>query len=389
MFKQVLAAAATLGFVGTSGAEVPAPLPVEPTGVIEQLPERYPDSWFLVQDASFFHMSDGKTYVIDTSQDSVASQVQGTFNIVAMGNMFQAPSRQEIYATETFHTRGTRGTRIDVLTIWDTATLSPKGEVILPQGKRFMGMPERNVMKLLNGDKWLAIFNLSPATSVTLVDLDTRELMGEIATPGCSFLYPAGSLGFSSLCADGRFLTVLLNEDGTEKSRKRSDVFFDSDTTPIFERAPIVGKMGYFPSFKGLLHPVDFSGDVARPAQAWSMAADDEGPWAASGIGIDGEDALGRIYFLMNPEAAEIDGAHNAGGSEIWIFDPKTQQRVQRITLQEWGLSFAVNRSETPQILVTNPVDMSVELYDVASGEFIRKITAFGQETPLFIQGAQ
>ena len=42
------------------------PLPIEGTGTVESLPERYPDHWFLVHDASFFHMSDGKVYLIDS-----------------------------------------------------------------------------------------------------------------------------------------------------------------------------------------------------------------------------------------------------------------------------------------------------------------------------------
>lgn len=126
---------------------LPPPLPVEPTGVIEQLPERYPDDWFLVQDSAFFHMSDGKVYVIDSSKDTVGEQVQGLFNNAMIGNILQMPSRGEIMSIDTFHTRGTRGDRIDVLTILDTVNLSVVGEVLLPGGKRFMGMPERVAYK--------------------------------------------------------------------------------------------------------------------------------------------------------------------------------------------------------------------------------------------------
>ncbi len=71
------------------------------------------------------------------------------------------------------------------------------------------------------------------------------------------------------------------------------------------------------------------------------------------------------------------------------MFDPDARRRVLRIPLQEWGLSFAVSRGEEPKVLVTNPVDMSVELYDGLSGAFIRKITGVGQETPLHLLGAQ
>lgn len=389
MLRELSLALGLVTVVTGVAAQTPPPLPVEPVGVIESLPAQYPEDWFLVQDASFFQMSDGKVIVIDTSKDTIAEQVKGTFNVVLMGNVHQAPSRHEFYATETFHSRGTRGQRLDVLSIWDAATLAPKGEVILPTGKRFMGMQQRNAMRLLNNDKWLAIFNFSPATSVSLVDLDTRELIGEVAIPGCSFLYPAAGLGFNSLCADGRFLTTQLNEDGSVRQQVRGEKFFDSDESPIFERAAIIGDVGYFPSFDGLVYPVDFSGDVAAPKKPWRLAPEADGAWAASGIGIDGEDALGRIYFLVNGEAAGQDGAHNQGGSEIWVYEPTSGERVLRIPLQEWGLSFAVNRSKEPKVLVTNPVDMSVELYSGVDGRFIKKITGIGQSTPLYIQAAR
>ena len=372
-----------------SAEEMRPPLAVEHTGVIETLPERYPADWFLVHDAAFFHMSDGKVVVIDTTKDSVGEQVQGMFPVSLMGTFIEAQSRGEILAIETFHTRGTRGDRIDVLTICDTVNLSAVGEVILPAGKRFMGMPERVALQLLKDDRWLAVFNLSPSTSVTLVDLDTRAVMGEIPIPGCSFIYANGDMGLSALCADGRMLTVVLNDDGSEKSRVMSEVFFDSDESPIFERPAVVDNIAYFPAFDGRVQPVAMTGSAALPMASWPLYSKGEEAWAPSGIGIDGEDDLGRIYFLMNAEANGVDGMHNAGGSEVWVFDPEARRRVLRIPLEAWGLSLAVSRGEEPKVLVTNPTDMSVELYDGLTGSFIKNITGFGQETPLLLRGAQ
>ncbi|MGB1439978.1 MAG: amine dehydrogenase large subunit, partial [Luminiphilus sp.] len=237
MLRKSLLLAVLVGICGqVAAAEPPPPLPVEPTGVIETLPDRYPAEWFLVHDAAFFHMSDGKVYVIDTSKDTVGEQVQGMFPVNLMGSYLQVPSRGEIMSVETFHTRGTRGDRFDVLTIWDNANLAVVAEVELPGSKRFMGMPQRVALRTMNNDRWLAIFNLSPSTSVTLVDLETRAIVSEIPTPGCSFVYGNGDMTFSSVCADGRMLTVVLDEDGAEQSRSFSDVFFDSDDTPVFER---------------------------------------------------------------------------------------------------------------------------------------------------------
>jgi methylamine dehydrogenase heavy chain len=88
----------------------------------------------------------------------------------------------------------------------------------------------------------------------------------------------------------------------------------------------------------------------------------------------------------MHPDAQ--DGSHNGGGSEVWVYDGSKRERVSRIPLREWGVSLAVSRGSEPRLLITNPVDMSLELYDGETGEFIRTITGFGQETPLMLHGA-
>ena len=72
--RGLLAAVTGILLTGTALAQQdrPPPLPIEPTGIIQTLPATYPPSWFLVQDAGFFHMSDGKVYVIDTAADTLA-----------------------------------------------------------------------------------------------------------------------------------------------------------------------------------------------------------------------------------------------------------------------------------------------------------------------------
>lgn len=367
----------------------PPPLPIESTGVIQTLPARYAPSWFLVHDASFFHMSDGKVYVIDTAADTLAAQVKGTFNVSLIGNIAQAPGRGEIYATQTFHSRGSLGDRVDVLTIFDMQTLAPQGEVILPTGKRFMGMPQHYAVLPLNDERWLGVANFSPATSVTLVDLDSRKIISEIPTPGCVLAYPTGKRGFSSLCADGRFLSTELAADGSVAKQVRTDAFFDSNTSPIFERPTIIGSTAYFPSFAGLVYPVDMSGSVARVGEPWNLVPEAEraAKWAPGGLGLIDKDDQGRFYVIMHPDAT--DGTHQRGGPEVWVYDPVKKQRVQRIVLKSWGLSLALSRGKDPVLMVVNPNDMSLEMYKTGNGEFIRTITGFGQATPLLVQGSK
>ncbi len=384
-----VAAGTLLAGVALAQQGQPPPLPIEPTGVIQTLPATYPPRWFLVHDASFFHMSDGKVYVIDTAAATLATQVKGTFNVSLIGNITQVPGRGEIYATQTFHSRGSLGDRLDVLTIFDMQTLAPEGEVILPTGKRFMGMPQHYALLPMNDGRWLGVANFSPATSVTLVDLDSRKIIGEIPTPGCVLAYPTGKRGFSSLCADGRFLSTELAADGSIAKQVRTDVFFNSDTSPIFERPAVIGGTAYFPSFAGLLYPVDMSGSVAKVGEPWNLVpeADRGKKWAPAGLGLIDNDDQGRLYVIMHPDAA--DGTQQRGGPEVWVYDPLAQKRVLRIALKSWGLSLALSRGENPVLMVVNPTDMSLEMYDTGSGEFIRTITGFGQVTPLLVHGSK
>jgi methylamine dehydrogenase heavy chain len=384
-----IVAFSSAGAVCAQQDQQPPPLPIEPTGVIETLPAEYPPSWFLVHDATFFHMGDGKVYVIDTAADTLAEQVKGTFNVALIGNIAQAPGRGEIYATETFHTRGTRGDRIDILTIYDQKTLAPAGEVVLPPGKRFMGMPQRYAVLVMNDERWLGVANFSPATSLTLIDLQSRKIIGEIPTPGCVLAYPTGKRGFSSLCADGRFLSTELNADGSVAKQTRTEAFFNSDTSPIYERPAVIGTTAYFPSIAGLVYPVDISGPVAQVGEPWHLVPEAERAenWAPGGIGLIDRDDQGRFYVIMHPDAT--DGSYQGGGPEVWVYDAAAKKRVQRIKLQAWGLSLALSRGPEPVLMVVNPTDMSLEMYDTGSGEFIKTINGFGQETPLLVHGSK
>lgn len=368
---------------------LPPPLPIEKMGVVQTLPERYPEHWFLVHDAAFFHMLDGKVLVLDATAETAAEQYKGAIGASMMGGVHESATRNEIYVIESFNSRGPRGDRTDVLTIWDRSTLAVLDEVVWPVPKRLQGMPERFAMQTINGGKWLLVSNFSPAASVTVVDLDKREIINEVATPGCVLAYPTGKLGFSSLCSDGRFMSVQLKSDASIRTQERGEAFFDSDDTPIFERAALINGVAYFPSFTSEVHPIDMSGDLAVPGESWSLLdADDKAQnWRPGGIGIIDEDELGRFYILMHPDGA--DGTQGGGGPEVWVFDPEKKARVQRIALKEWGLSLTVSRGKQPLLMVTNPVDMSMETYDGQTGEFQRKMTDLGMETPLMSYGAK
>jgi methylamine dehydrogenase heavy chain len=184
-------------------------------------------------------------------------------------------------------------------------------------------------------------------------------------------------------------MSTSLKADGTIDRQVRTEPFFDSDDTPIFERPAVIGKMAYFPSVAGLVHPVDISGDVASVGEPWHLVPEAERTekWAPGGIGLIDRDDQGHFYLLMHPDSK--DGSYQGGGSEVWVYDAAKRKRVKRIALKEWGLSLAVSRGENPMLMVVNPTDMSLEMYDPRSGDFVKTIGGFGQETPLMVHGSR
>mgnify|MGYP002713303907 CR=1 FL=1 len=148
----------------------------EELGRVERLPSVYPDHWVIAHDGAFFHMLEARMNVLDADAETGPQQFKGTVNNSLNGLFAQSAVRSEMYIGETFYSRGQRGERTDVVTIYDKATLSPVGEVVLPGGKRYQGLPEKYGMQLIDEDRLLLVFNLAPATSVTVIDVAAARL---------------------------------------------------------------------------------------------------------------------------------------------------------------------------------------------------------------------
>src|SRR5262249_59986394 len=69
--------------------------------------------------------------------------------------------------------------------------------------KRGEWCPGNAANALSDDGRFMAVFNLTPATSISIVDVKARAFTAEIATPGCSLVFPAGPRRFLMLCANG------------------------------------------------------------------------------------------------------------------------------------------------------------------------------------------
>jgi len=356
----------------------------EPTGVVRTLPADYPDHWIIAQDASFFHMSDGKFIVVDADSDDPAARMKGMFNAGFIAQFYQAKLKPEFYILETYRSRGTRGERTDVLTIYDKTTLAPTGEVVIPP-KRLSGMPTHYNLQLVDDERTALVYNFTPATSVSVVDMVNREFQSEIPIPGCSLVYPMAGRAFASLCTDGTMIGVQIGDGGMQASMSKTDVFFDANNDPVMEKAAIIDGVAYFPTFLGRVIPVDLGGSEPVVGEAWSLLGKGDDGWRPGGIQVTGVDDAGRMYVMMHPDGYE--GSHKDPGTEVWVYDVDAKERVQRIELQMPLISMGMTIGDDPYLVGTN-VDLQVDVYRAATGEYLRTLSGFGEETVLMLHGA-
>ncbi|MBT8079936.1 MAG: amine dehydrogenase [Gammaproteobacteria bacterium] len=355
----------------------------EKLNVIQALPESYPADWIIAQDGSFFHMQNGKFIVLDAGSDDPFSRFKGFFNGSFIAQFYQSETRPLMYIVETYHSRGTRGERTDVLTVYDKANLAPVGEVVIPS-KRASEMPTNYNLQMVDDEKLALIYNFTPAQSVSVVDPEKLEFLGEIPIPGCALVYPMAGRAFASLCGDGTMMSVQLDANGKQRSSGRTDRFFDADLDPVMEKPAYYDGVAYFPTFLGNIIPVDMNGRTPDVEDSWSMVEGIEGGWRPGGISLTATDSKGNLWITMHPDGG--DGTHKFPGFEIWVVDLEDESVARRIPMQTPVLSFDVTRDD--KLLVATTVEMNIDVYDAQSGDLLRTLSDFGQQTPFLLHGA-
>ncbi len=310
---------------GAARADVPAEVP----GRVEQLQAPSPH-WVWVSDLVL-----ERAALMDLDSGRFLGLVNGGYGTIAP--LFPK-RRAELYLPSTYYSRRTRGDRTDVLEIYDVATLSPVGEVVMPP-KRATDAVALGHAALSDDERFVAVFNWTPRTSLSIVDVEKRAFVGEIDIPGCSLVYPAGKRRFLSLCADGSAMVVTVDDDGHEASKERTQPFFDPRKDPVTEKGVRNGDQWLFVSFEGYVYPIDVSGEKIRFGEKWSLFSDAErqATWRIGGLQhLAVHEATGRLYSLVHKGGPDT---HKQSGDEVWVYDLGKRERVQRIALRSPGVT--------------------------------------------------
>ena len=307
-------------------AAPPPPLPAEKLEVA-QLPPRSAH-WVYVLDEAFANEIDSRVHLFDGDTFKRLGQIDAGFN---PGFNLSPDGNTTVVAT-TYFARGSRGMRTDVVEFTDNSTLAVTHEIVLPS-KRAQTLPTYFNVAYSSDGRYLYVSYVTPAASFGVLDPAQGRVLGEIDTAGCVLVIPSGPDRVSSICEDGRLLTVTLGARGQEASRAMSEPFFDPDHDPVFVQG-VPSARGYtFLSFLGTVHEVDLSGPQPRFLPTWSLvSAKERGRWRPGGTQVAAiHRTLGRLYVPMHLGA---EGSHKVGGSEIWVFDLATHQRIARWPLQ-------------------------------------------------------
>jgi methylamine dehydrogenase heavy chain len=368
-------AAAACAAAGHAAADFPTPLPAETIPKVETLPAKYPTTW------SFLNYAGDRIELRNVGSDS--RDVKGQLQAHDSATLLVPDKRPELYVADTVWSRGSRGIRTDFITVYDTQTLNAIGEIVLPGAKRALITAMEGLIAFTDDQRMALVFNFTPASSVTVVDLLKRQVLGEVDIPGCSLVYPSGSRGFSTLCSSGNMLTVRLDPGGAVAGRSETQAFNQLDTDPLFTATALVGGVRYFPSLHGRVQPLDMRGDEVRILPDWPLvtAADEPGHWRPSGWQIVAGDEQKLLYVLMQPDAHE--GTHKDPGTEVWVYNTAAKTRVKRLRLARPGSSISITHGALPLLLVQ--AGERLDVYDLG-GALVRSLDLPGFHTRLQIE---
>ena len=321
----------------------------------------------------------GVAYLLDAD----SGRVGGTLDISNFTPAVRpAMDRERIYAYGSFYTRGTYGDRTDVLIGFDTNTTLPVSEAEIPPKAAGIGNP--GMIGLINDD-FIGVWNVTPAISVSIVDLDSNEFVTEISTPNCAGIYPAGE-GFISSCADGTIQYVEIDSNGEEASRASSEVFFELFEDPVLDYAVPSDDGWVFMTMDGMVYEAQVDGDEVSISEGWSINPTDTDATDRNGMPLSDDDdwRLGGSQAYAYSSDAEVLAVimHQGGGqetfedpgTEVWVFSTVSQRRGYRLALEDGRMASSVQITQDEDPLMLLSVGGEIEVREPVTGRLIRTI---------------
>ena len=353
-------------------APIWAGLPNDTVGVMPAISAK---QRIYVADIAINHISDGKLHVVDAND----GKYLGMIGIGFTGQFILSNDKREIIVATGYLSRGQRGDRVDVVEVWDADTLTFKYEIPISE-KRAMALNYEGLLRLSADGRWLFVQNATPATSVTVIDMKAKAVVGEISMPGCWAIYPAQSNPnrFASLCGEGNVSTVTINDAGQEASRTASAKFFDPDGDAWFMQGEQDGDRYHFVSFKGNIATINVGGDTATLEGTWPLVAkaDQKKAWRPGGYQpLVVHPGTNRLYVAMH--SGGVEGSHKNPANEIWVFDTQSKKRLARLPGN--SATALETSADGKKLYAIDPMKASVVVWDKIAPKAKVRLTQVGE----------
>ncbi len=373
-------AAGLLWLCGAGPADGPGPIPQAEQIDVMTLPPAGPHR-VLVTDAVDSHAKDGRVYVVDADHARMLGMIPAAFN----ANIVADPAGQRFYVGETIWTRGNRGTRQDLVSVYDSRTLNLTDEISLPG--RALITTKKQDMDISADGRWVYVFNFTPSDSVLLVDTRTRKVAGSVDVPGCALAFAWGNSGFSSICADGSLANVDIS-DPAKPVVTHTPAFFVPDQDAVFEQSPTDRGSGrtFFISYTGMVYPARL-GPHSTVEPPWSIqqaaglppAPDARSPfriaWRPGGWQLAALHRSDRHLFVLMHLGTFW--THKQDGTEIWELDTDRHRLVRRLALSEPSSLVGITQDASPLLFEASDGGGFLVL-DPVSGKALRRIDKLG-----------
>jgi methylamine dehydrogenase heavy chain len=368
--------AALLGSSSALLAQVPRAAALAPSTASQDVPEAedvdvatlpaVSPRWGFITDG----WAVGGTRVVDGESGKIVGMVHNG----PLANFAMDPQGRFFYMAETIWTRGNRGKRQDLLTVYDAHTLKILAEIDLP-GRLLIGNRIFNLTVSQDG-RTAYVYNLDPASSVIVVDLIKRRFVRSIEVPGCGLAIPAPSATTVSLCSDGSMATIRYDAK-LSGAPERTAAFFSAQDDPIFDNSVVDTRSGkaLFLTYSGLIYEVGLGLKPVIGAP-WSLQEAGGAPkastaplatsWLPGGREpIAYNRTTGRAYVLMH--LGEF-WSQNLPATELWEVDVAARKVLRRKPLDNGMGNIAVTQDAAP-LLFLNSEDGKLVILDAATLE--------------------
>jgi methylamine dehydrogenase heavy chain len=350
MGRNTAAAVCALALLGAaSAARASDPLP--PDQELEAVTLSAPKpSWVFVERG--FTVPGNAIYDTDTGK------MLGLVEASTLSDLALDPAGKVYYVSETIWTKGWRGTRQDMITVYDANTLKLKTEITIP-GRILIGGRKFNFV-IADEGKTAYVYNLDPASSVNMVDLAKGKFLKKIELPGCASLMPVTGVGFSALCSDGSLATV--KTSGAKPEITRSAPFFSATNDPIFDNFGYDGakQQAVFLTYTGQVYTAKLGATptISEPFSiqtAAGVAPADTKPldvhwYPGARQGLAYHLGSGHAFVLMH--TGEY-WTHKEDGTEVWELDVAAKKVVKRWPLKHPAGAIAVTQEASPKLILS------------------------------------